>query len=154
MYFDIDGSLLIGDTGKPKAALANGAFERALRRCRFERLICVGNFVDAARTASKINSDYDIHGAIFRICAGVFEDEEWFRAATSLTDDSYYRAAGVDLSVDWWYLDDLAKYYFSAAGRQDVFEVNAGVRIFIPSADGDGEDVINWIDRIDRSTTV
>ena len=148
MYFDIDGSLLVGDTGEPKAALAKGAFERALRRSGFQQLICVGNFVDAGRAAREINPQYDILGAIFDICGGVFSDEDWFRANTLLTRDSYYRAVEVDLAADWWYLDDLAEYYFKMAYREDVFEANAGVRIFVPAAEGDGEDVMDWIDRI------
>ena len=119
-----------------------------MRRSGVQQLICVGNFVDAGRAAKEINPHYDIHGAIFDICGGAFSDEDWFRANTALTRDSYYRAAEVDLSTDWWYLDDLAEYYFKIAYREDVFEANAGVRIFVPAAEGDGKDVMDWIDRI------
>ena len=148
MYFDIDGSLLVGDTGEPKAALADGEFERAVRRSGVQQLICVGNFVDAGRAAKEVNPHYDIHAAIFAICGGAFSDEDWFRANTALTRDSFYRAAEVDLNTDWWYLDDLAEYYFKIAYREDIFEANAGVRIFVPTAEGDGKDVMDWIDRI------
>ena len=105
MYFDIDGSLLVDDTGEPKTALAKGAFERALHRSGFEQLICVGSFVDAGRAAKAVQPDYDIHEVIFDICGGVFSDKEWFTTNTLLTQDSYYRATEVDLNTDWWYLD-------------------------------------------------
>jgi hypothetical protein len=146
MYFDIDGSLLVGDTGEPKSALVDGAFELALRLSGVEHLICVGNFVDAGRAAKKIDPRYDIHGAIMNICGGIFGDAEWFRAHTSLVRDSYYRAAEVELDSDWWYLDDLAEYYFKMAYREDVFEENVGGRIFVPEAEGNGDDVLEWIE--------
>lgn len=145
MYFDIDGSLLVGDTGKPKSALVGGALERAFHLCGIEHLVCVGNFVDAGRSAKEIDPRYDIHGAILNICGGVFRDEEWFRANTSLVSDSYYRAAEVDLNSDWYYLDDLAHYYFKVAYREEIFEENVGGRIFVPDAEGNGEDVLEWL---------
>jgi hypothetical protein len=148
LYFDIDGTLLVGDTGEPKAALAGGAFEHAVRQSGIEGLVCVGNFVDAARAAREIDASYDDLAAIFRICRGVFSDRSWFCASTSLVGDSVYRATDVDLEADWWYIDDLAEYYFRVAGRQDVFRSNVGSRIMVPSPDGDGSDVLNWISKI------
>ena len=136
---------MCGDTGEPKPALLNGAFERAVRLARFEELVCVGNFVDAGRAAQGIDRRYDIHTAIVSICGGVFRDEEWFRENTALVQDSYNRAGEVSLESDWWYVDDLAEYYFKAAYREDVFEENVGRRIFVPEPEGSGQDVLDWI---------
>ena len=42
-YFDIDGTILEGDTGRCKKALAGGALERSIRACGFDQVTCVGN---------------------------------------------------------------------------------------------------------------
>ena len=47
LYFDIDGTLLT--ESEPKTALADGAFEQAVRAAGFDRLVCVGNVVTTIR---------------------------------------------------------------------------------------------------------
>jgi len=148
LYFDIDGTLLVDDTGEPKPALAGGAFEAAVVRSGVEKLVCIGNFVDAARTAEEIEPSYDGLGVIFDICRGVFSDKSWFRSVTSLVEDPMNRANEVDLEEDWWYVDDLAEHYFQIAGRGEVFRLNIGRRILVPSPVGDGTDVVEWLNQI------
>ena len=148
LYFDIDGTLLIGDTGEPKAALAHGAFEMAIRQKGFNELICIGNYVDVIRSIEEIDTSYDGMSELFRVCAGVFTNEDWFRTITSLVKDSLYRAKEINYNEDWWYLDDLAEYHFGIAGLKKVFEANRGRRIMIPSPNGDGKDILDWIERI------
>ncbi|MCK5408301.1 MAG: hypothetical protein KAJ37_12620 [Candidatus Krumholzibacteria bacterium] len=148
LYFDIDGTFLVDDTGEPKPALADGALEAAVIRSGVEKLVCIGNFVDAARTAEEIEPSYDGLGVIFDICRGVFSDKSWFRSVTSLVKDPMNRANEVDLEGDWWYVDDLAEHYFQIAGRDAVFRRNIGGRILVPSSGGDGTDVLKWLDHI------
>lgn len=148
LYFDIDGTLLADDTSRPKSKLADGAFETAVVCCGVERLVCVGNIVEAVRAAEKIDPSYDSLGVIFDICRGVFSDRSWFRSVTSLIEDPMNRASEVDLEKDWWYVDDLAEHYFQMAGRTDVFQRNIGRRIFVPSPGGDGADVLEWLEQI------
>jgi len=63
LYFDIDGTVLVLDTGVPKAAMANGGFEIAVRRAGFDEIICVGNFVAVIRTVWTMKPEYDGAGA-------------------------------------------------------------------------------------------
>ena len=131
LYFDIDGTLLVGDTGEPKAALANGVFEKAVRKCAVDQLVCVGNFIDVICAIEKQDPSYDGMGAIFSICKGVFSNESWFRETTCLIGEPEYRAKKINLAADWWYVDDLAEYYFRVAEREAVFHSHNGGRIFM-----------------------
>jgi hypothetical protein len=145
LYFDVDGTILCMYTPLAKTALAGGAFERAVREAGVEELVCIGNYVGVVRAMHAIMKDFDPLGAIFEVCAGVFQDEEWFRSHTRLVEDPDRRAAEIDLAADWLYLDDLAEKYFSDAGREDVFREHDGSRIFSPTPEGDGRDVLVWL---------
>lgn len=152
LYFDIDGTLLVSDHAGPKPCLANGRFEAAVRVARIDCLVCVGNFADVVRLASQIQSSYDALGAVFNICSGVFASETWFRESVILTDDSERRAALIDLGADWWYVDDLAEHYFRTAGRDEAYRREVGRRIMVPSPNGDGSDVLEWLSAIPPHT--
>jgi hypothetical protein len=145
LYFDIDGTVLILDSGVVKPALACGGLERAIRSADIKQLVCVGNFAGIIRVVWTGNPGFDGLGALLGLCRGAFLDEVWFRGATQLVVDSQLRAAEVDLSGDWWYMDDDAARYFELAGRSDVFERERGKRILQPMPTGDGADVLEWI---------
>jgi hypothetical protein len=145
LYFDVDGTILRMYTTSAKPALAGGMLERAVRQAGIEEIVCVGNYVAVALVMSSMCEDFDTLGAIFEMCAGVFEDEAWFRAHTRLVSDPDRRAAEIDLDSDWWYVDDLAEKYFQAAGRAEVFREHLGHRVFSPSPEGDGQDVLDWL---------
>ena len=131
--------------GIAKARLANGMLEAAIRRAGFEELVCVGNFVGVIRTVWSVDPGYDGPGAIFALCTGVFVDENWFRSCVRLVSDPTSRAGEIDLSSDWWILDDEAERHFTAAGREEIFRANVGRRVFVPEPDGDGADVLRWL---------
>jgi hypothetical protein len=148
LYFDIDGTVLVRDTGEPKAALAGGKLEAAIRRAGIEELVCVGNFVTVIHTVREVKPAFDGIGAIISLCRGVFRDEGWFRRITRLAHDPTNRAAEIALERDGWYMDDLAPEYMLKAGLQDVYSAEAGRRILVPSAAGDGADIILWLQRV------
>ena len=150
LYFDIDGTILFLSTPCAKPALAGGMFGRAVRAAGFDELVCIGNFSGVALAAKARIADYDSLGATYDVCYGVFDDEPWFRAHTRLIRDPARRAAEIDLSDDWWYIDDLAEMYFAHAGRADVYREHLGGRILVPTPEGDGEDVLAWIRAIAR----
>jgi len=142
LYFDIDGTVLAPDTGIAKAALANGRFEIAVRRAEFDEIVCVGNFVGSIRTVWTVKPEYDGMGALFALCRGVFQDEAWFRSHVRLVQNPKGRAAEIDQTVDWWYVDDEAERYFTQGDRSDLLHEYAGTRICIPSPRGDGADIL------------
>ena len=82
LYYDIDGTLL--DHSVPKPLLADGAFERLVRAAQFERLVCVGNVGLIIQALERAGLPQDGLGTVWRSCRGCFEDEAWFRAATTL----------------------------------------------------------------------
>jgi len=145
LYFDVDGTVVLGDENRAKPNLAGGRLEAAVRRAGFERLVCVGKFSRVAHFLKEIRSDYDELGALFGICRGVFADEAWFRSVVSFITDSEHRFRHVDLTTDWWYVDDLAVRYIREEGREDVLMLEKGRRILIPSPTGDGQDILNWL---------
>ena len=145
LYFDIDGTVLLEEEWEVKSALARGAFEAAVRRASFERLVCVGNAVRIAHTVKGMGIPYDALGVLLDICRGAFADEAWFRSATTLVDEPENRVASIDLTSDWWYVDDLASHYFRVAGLEEILETHRGGRVFAPDPMGDGEDVLQWL---------
>lgn len=147
LYFDIDGTLLLGSFGDPKPALAGGAFERAVRQAGVERLVCVGNVVHIVHALERLRPT-DGLGTVLRVCQGVFEDEAWFRAATTLCRDPARRAAEIDTGADWLWVDDLAATHCAEAGLADLYRVHVGGRILAPRPDDDGADVLAWLARL------
>jgi len=145
LYFDIDGTVLRMYTPGAKPALANGALERAIRVAGFDKLVCIGNYCEIALMMEPLVEKFDALDAVFEICSGVFDDQGWFRARTRLIPRPDLRATEVDLTEDWWYMDDLAEKYFADAGRDEVYRAHVGGRILVPSAEGDGEDVLSWL---------
>jgi hypothetical protein len=146
LYFDLDGTLITNSFGCVKTRLAGGAFERAVRSAKIERLVCVGNAVAIVRALDEIGRAPDALGMIFDLSLGAFEDPAWFRAVTGLIADPRRRAAHIEFSGDWWYVDDLARHYLEIEGRSEMLSVHEGTRIFVPSEDGDGADVLGWLE--------
>lgn len=149
LFFDIDGTLLVGSFGRPKAALADGAFERAVRAAGVERLVCVGNVIGIVRQL-EATRPIDGQGMVLRLCQGAFEDEAWFRAVTTLVDDPRRRARAVAAreAEDWAWVDDQAERYCAEAALGDFFAAHVGGRIFVPTFEGDGTDVLAWLTRL------
>jgi hypothetical protein len=147
LYFDIDGTILLSDQHDAKPCLANGRLEAAIRKAGFRKLVCVGNFSRIAEMLRGSGVEYDELAALLSICRGAFSDEPWFRAVTRLIANPEHRTGQIDFSSDWWYVDDLAAEYLRAANQEDVLRAHLGTRIFIPSRMGNGQDVIDWLDK-------
>ena len=151
LYFDLDGTVLVLDTGLPKTALAGGRLGRAIREAGVDELVCVGNFVGVVRTLWNAGLEYDGLGAVLALCSGMFEDEAWFRSHTKLALDPSRRVSEIDGEVDWWYVDDLAETYAAEAGRADWCRAHLGGRILAPAPRGDGTDILAWLAGMDRT---
>jgi hypothetical protein len=148
LYFDIDGTLLGLESGEVKPALLGGRFEQEVRKAAFNKVVCVGSVVNVIRSLEELGQDSDGMSLVLTLCNGAFSGERWFRESVQLVADPDERVSHIDFSGDWWYVDDLAAYYFEKAGLADVFEENEGCRIFVPDPDGDGSDVLEWLSQI------
>jgi len=143
LYFDIDGTLLA--ESEPKTALAGGAFERAVREAEFERLVCIGNIVTTIRFLHDRQEPIDGLRMVLDTCRGTFADWDWFRQVTSLVEDSEHRARHIDLTSDWYLLDDLAEGFFMREGMANLYGREVGKRILAPDPFGNGSDVLQWL---------
>ena len=120
LYFDIDGTVLLGSEQRPKDLLASGGLERAVRAAGVERLVCVGNLVAVIKALERIGKPQDGVGRVFASCRGAFSDESWFRGICELVSDPHERAACIDQDLDWWWMDDLAEFYCEQSGLIDL----------------------------------
>jgi hypothetical protein len=111
----------------------------------------VGNFCRVITLLKDVDPGYDGLGIVFRLCQGVFTDEEWFRRVTTLIADPEHRAEAINFSGDWWYVDDLEEQFFDRPGLQDTFRNEVGHRILVPQSDGGGDDVLQWAASFPRS---
>jgi hypothetical protein len=148
LYFDIDGTILSSEDGAAKIDLCDGVLETAIRRARFTHLICVGNIGIVANEIASQGIDYDAIEVVFRLCDGAFQDIEWFRSMTRMVADPEKRAEAIDLSYDWWYLDDLAAIYLRDADRAGYLTGSSSHRVFIPDPGGSGNDILEWLNGI------
>jgi hypothetical protein len=151
LYFDLDGTIIHMGFGDVKLRLADGAFERAVRQAGFERLLCVANAVAIVHALEEIGQEVDGVEMIFRLALGAIGDLAWFRRVTTLVEDPRHRARFIDLAADWWWIDDSALHYLALEGMTDLFSAHRGGRILAPNPDGDGRDVIEWLERVGRS---
>ena len=147
LYFDIDGTVLLLDTNRVKKALGGGMFETAVRNAGFERLVCVGNFGHVAHLLKSRNSNYDEMNVLLRLCDGAFTDEDWFRSVTTIVSNPDSRCRHINLTEDWWYVDDLAGQFMTQAELKDILRLQLGIRVLVPDAYGDGQDIIQWLGR-------
>jgi hypothetical protein len=147
LYFDINGTLTFEYTCKP--ALAHGAFEREVRSAGFERLVCVSSFQKNIEFLEQMGEKPDALAIIFDACFGAFADLARFRKVTTITADANHRGRSIDLSGDWWYIDDQAERYLADDNLDHIFESELNRRVFMPRSNSDGSDVLHWL----RTTT-
>ena len=148
-YFDIDGTVLREDTVAVKSGLAAGGFERLVRAAGFDQVVCVGNMIAVVRQLEEMGlAELDRARVIFDYCDGAFSDFSWFRREVSFVEDPHRRVRHLALESDWWYADDLASYYFSLENKSDVLDRELGRRVYVPHANGDGQDLATWLEGV------
>ena len=144
LYFDISGTL-VDERGRAKPALADGAFERAVRAAGVERLVCVSSLLTIVEARRMAGQDIDVHEFILGQCDGVFDDPAWFRSAVEMGAVPRRRVEAIDESLDWYYVDDYAREYLEHAGRYDLSRDEIGRRVLVTPGDSDGRDVLEWV---------
>lgn len=144
LYFDISGTL-VDERERPKPALADGAFERAVRAAGVERLVCVSSLLSIVEARLMAGHDLDPHDYILSQCGGTFTDPAWFRATVVMATEPRRRVDAIDESLDWYYVDDYAREYLEHAGRYDLVRDEIGRRVLATPANSDGRDVLDWV---------
>jgi hypothetical protein len=143
LYLDIDGTIVHEYRCKP--ALANGIFERAVREVGFERIVCMSNQQIIIKFLDDMGQAPDGLRIIFDLCWGAFRDAVWFRQVTTLVPDPERRARFIDMTGDWWYLDDLARSFLDKEELANVFAEQIGKRILAPEPTSDGNEILRWL---------
>ena len=80
--------------------------------------------------------------------AGLFPDRKWFLSHLELGTDTDHRGRLIDRSMDWYYVDDNADEFFTAAFGADAYAAELGRRICCPHQSSDGAEVITWLKQI------
>ena len=147
LYFDIDG-VLVDYEDRPKSALLGGIFERAVREAGFEQLVCVSGWAAMAAAPVLKIPPRDQGGWLYQRIAGLFPSRDWFLEHLVLCEDPDRRGWSIDVSADWYYVDDWADKFFPAAHGPTLYAAELGRRICLANAHGDGSDVLAWVRRI------
>lgn len=144
LFFDIDG-VLLGYDDKPRAKLRGDVLPSALRERGFERLVCVSGWVDLyAEPVLRLDPARQKE-AIAALLADVFPDATWFTERLELAYGTDDRCRHIDLSGDWWYVDDWADEFFVKAHGEELYRRELGGRILLADPHGDGGDLLDWL---------
>ena len=162
LYWDIDGTIIdqsIDEAVKP--ALAGGVFQSWIEAAGFDHTICVSGRATMARDA--LFRPYEIAAgmspeqeevcmrSVWETVYDAFPSFEAFAQLTRLRYENDDRGQAIDLTEDWYYLDDLADHFFIKAYGERVFEEELGRRILMCDPEGDGSDIIAWLRSIAES---
>jgi hypothetical protein len=146
LYFDIDGTLVQQTFSDAKRRLGGGAFERAVRRAGFDRLVCVSDAATIARTHLEAGLTTNPHDVVFELCRGTIEDRQWFDTHVALAPDPTQRARSIDPREDWYYVDDWARrYLWRSLPRGRARRMLRSGRVLRCAGGGTGQDVLDWL---------
>lgn len=146
LYFDIDGVLLCYDDNQ-RPVLANGILESRIKQLNFDKLVCVSGWSDIVNSGMK--SERQQKQAIHKLLNQIFLDEDWFLNHLELVYDTDTRCQHIDLTGDWYYMDDWADKFFTEYFNKKLYEQALGQRILLVNPHGDGSDILTWLDAID-----
>ena len=145
LYFDIDGTILDGTTKAVKKSLQNGQLEITIREANFDKIFCVGNVNEIFKGLEEMGQHVDNIEIVYTLCFDAFTDFEWFMNNACCTKNPDRRIEQIQYNEDWWYMDVFAEKYVNKSEIRKTIEQHRDKRIFVPNAQGDGQDIINWI---------
>lgn len=61
--------------------------------------------------------------------------------------DSDHRCKHIDLTSDWYYVDDWADKFFPEQHGEALYLQQLGSRILLADPHGSGEDILEWLDK-------
>lgn len=106
-------------------------------------MVCVSGWCDAYAQLGLEEAARIV--AIHRLLSAIFPDRGWFTAHARVISDTDHRCRAIDLSEDWWYVDDWADKFFGEAFGAREYERWLGSRILRCDPYGDGSDIVEWL---------
>ena len=153
LYFDIDG-VFVDTLFEDKIALLNGAFEDRLKKLAFDNYVCLSTWSTIVKTQLNPLSEAAQKEKIYNMVSGAIKDKEAFLQKLILKDQTEdLRCKHILMEEDWYYMDNQAKRYFTNVFGVSVYEEYLGTRILDVKTEGDGSDIVGWMDQLDLSTT-
>ncbi|MGI9244221.1 MAG: hypothetical protein ACR2RV_25710 [Verrucomicrobiales bacterium] len=149
LYFDIDG-VLLNLSEDVKHLLTDGALERELKRLSFSSLVCVSDWVEASQD-NLPGAPVKRRGSWIRSACtlqAVFPDENWFIERLHLAEDTGSRGRVIDMTKDWYYVDDWAREFLGKEFGDELYQREKGRRVLMPDPCSDGSDILDWLQRI------
>jgi len=81
--------------------------------------------------------------------SGAIKDKEAFIQKLILKDQTEdLRCKHISMEDDWYYMDNQAKRYFTNVFGFFVYEKYLGTRILDVKTEGDGSDIVGWLDQL------
>jgi len=147
LYFDIDGVFLSYEE-EQRPILAGGAFQDRLKTLGFSRLVCVSGWSDIINSGLLKNPEREQKLTIHSMLKDIFPDEEWFLSRLVLAYDTDHRCKHIDLSENWFYIDDWAEKFFQEQFGEQLYKREIGRRILLVDPHSDGGDILRWLDTV------
>ncbi len=148
IYFDIDGVMLNYDE-KPMEALTAGRLQSELQRLDVDTLVCLSGWSDIVNTSAIAPIPIPKQkGQIATLLGDLFPDREWLLNRLILRYNSDARCQHIDLSTNWFYLDDWADQFFVQQFGAGRYQQELGRRILRVDPYGEGADILDWLHRV------
>jgi len=150
LYFDIDGTVLNSASKAVKSNLQNGKLELKIREAHFDKIYCMGNVNDIFNGLEEMGQHVDNVEIVYTLCFDAFTDFDWFINHVCCMKNPDQKMNQIQYNEDWWYMDVSAKKFLKNGDSGPDLKQHLGTRILVPKAQGDGEDIITWIETVCR----
>jgi len=153
LYFDIDG-VFVDDLFEDKLALINREFEYRLKKLEFNDYVCLSTWSTIVKIQLIPLNEEEQKEKIYNMVSGVIKDKEEFIQKLILKNQTEeLRCKHISMKDDWYYIDNQAKRYFTNVFDVSIYEEYLGTRILNVETEGDGSDIIHWLDKLILSTS-
>lgn len=151
LYFDIDG-VINNYEDRTKPMLAEGRLQKLLNQKGFTRLVCVSGWAtmirDSVRNPYLKPSLSQQVESLRTVIADAFPDAVDFQSRCELRFENDTRARHIDLTRDWYYIDDWAKEFFEKTHGTGSFDMYSQTRILMCDPFGDGSDILDFLNTL------
>ncbi|WP_419535809.1 hypothetical protein [Endozoicomonas sp.] len=145
LYFDIDGVLLNYDD-EPKTMLLDGRLQTRLKALNLDRLVCVSGWSDIVNSDVPPKPQSIQKERIYDLLKAIFTDRAWFLYRLQLQYNTDQRCQYINLTGNWFYMDDWADQFFTDAYGSKAYSQHLGQRVLLVDPHAAGEDILSWLD--------